>query len=51
MDKIETLEELHKRKYDFIPDGLRNEIGHFNIFKLEPLTGDKHNLYLTNHCF
>ena len=41
MDKIETLEEMYKRKYDFIPDNLRNEIGHFNIFRLEPLVDDK----------
>jgi AraC-like DNA-binding protein len=24
-----------------MPDNLRNEIGHFNVFRLEPLTGDK----------
>ncbi len=33
---METLEEFYKRKFDFIPDTLRNEIGHFNLFRLEP---------------
>lgn len=36
MGKIETIEEFYKRKFDWIPDNLRNEIGHFNIFKLPP---------------
>jgi AraC family transcriptional regulator, transcriptional activator of pobA len=41
MEKIEPIEEFYKRKFGWLPDNLRNEIGHFNIFKLEPLTGDK----------
>jgi AraC family transcriptional activator of pobA len=41
MDKIETIEEFYKRKFDWMPDTIRNEIGHFNIFKLEPFVGDK----------
>jgi AraC-like DNA-binding protein len=41
MNKVETIEDLYKRKFDWIPDNLRNEIGHFNVFKLEPFTGDK----------
>jgi AraC family transcriptional regulator, transcriptional activator of pobA len=41
MDKIETLEEFYKRKFDWMPDNLRNEIGHFNVFRLEPFGGDK----------
>ncbi|MBD2756701.1 helix-turn-helix domain-containing protein [Spirosoma validum] len=46
MEKSETLEELYKRKFDgaafrWMPDNLRNDIGHFNIFRLEPLVGDK----------
>ena len=36
MSKVETIEEFYKRKFDWIPDNLRNEIGHFNIFKLQP---------------
>jgi AraC-like DNA-binding protein len=41
MDKIETIEEFYKRKFDWIPDNLKNEIGHFNVFSLEPFVGDK----------
>lgn len=41
MDKIETIEEFYKRKFDWMPENIRNEIGHFNIFKLEPFVGDK----------
>ena len=36
MHKVETIEEFYRRKFDWIPDNLRNEIGHFNIFKLPP---------------
>jgi AraC-like DNA-binding protein len=41
MDKTETLEEFYKRKFDWIPDNLRKEIGHFNIFRLEPYVEGK----------
>jgi AraC family transcriptional activator of pobA len=41
MDKIETIEEFYKRKFDWMPENIRNEIGHFNIFRLEPFVGDK----------
>jgi len=39
MNKVETIEEFYKRKFDWMPDNLKNEMGHFNIFKLEPLVG------------
>ena len=41
MDKIESIEEFYKRKFDWMPDNIRNEIGHFNVFKLDPFVGDK----------
>jgi AraC-like DNA-binding protein len=46
MNESESLEELYKRKFDgadyrWIPDTLRNEIGHFNVFRLEPFASDK----------
>jgi AraC-like DNA-binding protein len=41
MDKIETIEEFYKRKFDWMPDNLKNEIGHFNVFNLEPFVGYK----------
>lgn len=39
MQPMESLAEFYKRKFDWIPDNLRNEIGHFNIFKLVPFVG------------
>ena len=41
MEKIETIEEFYKRKFDWMPDNLKDEIGHFNVFDLEPFVGDK----------
>jgi AraC-like DNA-binding protein len=41
MDKIETIEEFYKRKFDWMPDNIKNEIGHFNVFRLEPFVGEK----------
>jgi AraC family transcriptional activator of pobA len=41
MEKIETIEEFYKKKFDWIPENLKNEIGHFNVFDLEPFVGDK----------
>ncbi len=41
MDKTETIADLYKRKFDWMPDTLRKEIGHFNVFRLEPFVGDK----------
>lgn len=39
MNKVETIAEFYKRKFEWMPDNLKKEMGHFNIFKLEPLTG------------
>ena len=41
MEKTETLEAFYKRKFDWIPDNFRSEIGHFNMFRLEPLEEGK----------
>ena len=41
MDKIETIEEFYKRKFDWIPDNIKNEIGHFNVFPHEPVEPGK----------
>lgn len=41
MSKVETIEEFYKQKFDWMPDNIRNGIGHFNVFKLEPFVGDK----------
>lgn len=37
MDHFESLEDFYKRKVKWIPDQLRQEIGHFNVFKVEPV--------------
>ncbi len=37
MNNIETIEEFYKRKFDWVPDNIRNEIGHFNVFQHEPI--------------
>lgn len=37
MEKIESIEEFYKRKFDWIPDNIKNEIGHFNVFQHEPI--------------
>lgn len=39
MSKIETIQDFYKRKFHWMPDNIRNEIGHFNVFKLEPFVG------------
>ncbi len=37
MQSIETIEEFYQRKISWIPENLRNEIGHFNVFKVVPV--------------
>lgn len=39
MQFVESLTEFYKRKFDWIPDNLKNELGHFNIFNLEAYAG------------
>jgi len=39
MEKVETLEDFYKGKIDWMPENIRNEIGHFNVFKLDPFVG------------
>ncbi|MEN9684657.1 MAG: hypothetical protein RLZZ28_443 [Bacteroidota bacterium] len=39
MSKLETIEDFYKRKLDWVPDNLRKEIGHFNVFQLDPYVG------------
>jgi AraC-like DNA-binding protein len=41
MEKIETIEEFYQRRLDWMPENIRNEIGHFNVFRLEPFVGEK----------
>jgi AraC family transcriptional regulator, transcriptional activator of pobA len=41
MRKVETIEDFYKRKFDWIPENILSEIGHFNVFKLEPFVAGK----------
>lgn len=41
MKPVETLEEYYRRKFDWMPDNLRNDLGHFNVLKLDPFVGEK----------
>ncbi|WP_332910279.1 hypothetical protein [Algoriphagus boritolerans] len=36
MEKAESLEEFYKRKFNWIPENLKQDLGHFNLFNLEP---------------
>jgi AraC family transcriptional activator of pobA len=35
----ETLEEFYKNKFDWLPDNLQQNIGHFNVFRIEDCIG------------
>lgn len=39
MNKVETIEEFYKRKFNWMPENIRSDIGHFNVFKLDPFVG------------
>ena len=41
MNKPESLEEFYKRKFNWLPENIRNDIGHFNMFPLEPYSHGK----------
>lgn len=37
MNKQESIEEFYKRKFGWLPNNFKNEIGHFNLFTLKPV--------------
>lgn len=39
MGKTESIKDFYKTKLNRMPDGMHNEIGHFNIFRLDPFVG------------
>ena len=39
MDKAQSIEEFYKAKLTWIPDDLKKEIGHFNVFELDDFVG------------
>ena len=39
MEKTETLEEFYQKKFNWLPQNLKQDIGHFNVFKIEDHVG------------
>ncbi len=39
MEKLQSIEEFYKEKLNWMPDNLKKEIGHFNVFKLDDFVG------------
>jgi len=39
--KIVSLEDFYRRKFNWLPENFRKEVGHFNIFRLEPYVEGK----------
>lgn len=39
MKKTETLEEFYLHKFNWLPENLKQDIGHFNVFRLEDCMG------------
>jgi AraC family transcriptional activator of pobA len=39
MPQIETIEDFYKEKIGWLPDSIRYDIGHFNVFKSDPYLG------------
>lgn len=39
MAKSETIRDFYRRKFDWVPESLKQNIGHFNVFRLEPFVG------------
>ncbi|BAV08356.1 Helix-turn-helix domain-containing protein [Filimonas lacunae] len=39
MEKLETLEDFYQRKMNWLPDNLKQDMGHFNVFRMEDFNG------------
>jgi AraC family transcriptional activator of pobA len=39
MPKTETLEDFYRQKMNWLPENLKKDIGHFNVFKVEDCSG------------
>ena len=39
MAKSISIEDFYERKFNWVPDDLKREIGHFNVFRFEDFTG------------
>jgi AraC family transcriptional activator of pobA len=40
MPKLETIQDFYKETIGWMPESLRQEIGHFNVFKTDPYVGN-----------
>ena len=40
MSKIKKIEDFYKRKLGLMPDDLHQQIGHFNVMKLDAFVGE-----------
>ena len=45
MEKAETLQEFYRRKFNELPDTFTGDIGHFNLFHLEPYVEGKAHIH------
>jgi AraC family transcriptional activator of pobA len=43
MEKVESIDKFYSGKNIWVPDNLKNEIGHFNVFRLDPFIGKNAN--------
>lgn len=39
MEKTQSIEDFYKTKLNWVPDNIRKEIGHFNVFRLDNFVG------------
>jgi AraC-like DNA-binding protein len=39
MEKAQTIEEFYQEKFNWMPDNLRKEFGHFNVFRMSDFVG------------
>ena len=39
MKKVHTLEDFYKNSTNCLPENLRKDVGHFNVFKMEDYIG------------
>lgn len=35
MEKMQSLEEFYRSKFDYVPENIRNGVGHFNVFTID----------------
>lgn len=53
MEKMQSLEEFYKSKFDRVPENIRNGVGHFNVFAIDEYIGknDKPVVYSRKDYF